>query len=135
MYKRQDIVSAPHLYLDPAQPLLLVSFGRSGNSPESLATVELVEHLVEDVRHLVITCNPQGALGKVQLRQALTLQLPEETHDVSFAMTSSFSCMMYATLAALGTDLDLGERIGPLASSTDQVIDEARPVLLSLIHI
>ena len=127
-----DIVSAPHLYLDPAQPLLLVSFGRSGNSPESLATVELVEHLVEDVRHLVITCNPQGALGKVQLRQALTLQLPEETHDVSFAMTSSFSCMMYATLAALGTDLDLGERIGPLASSTDQVIDEARPVLQEL---
>ena len=31
----------------------------------------------------------------------MTLLLPEETHDVSFAMTSSFSCMMYATLHAL----------------------------------
>ena len=28
-----DIVSSPHLYLNPDQPLLLVSFGRSGNSP------------------------------------------------------------------------------------------------------
>lgn len=127
-----DIVSAPHLYLDPAQPLLLVSFGRSGNSPESLATVELVEQLVADVRHLVITCNPEGALGKVQMRQALTLQLPEETHDVSFAMTSSFSCMMYATLAALGDDRDLGDRIDPLAIATEQVIDGARPLLQEL---
>jgi len=127
-----DIVSAPHLYLDPDQPLLLVSFGRSGNSPESLATVELVEHLVRDVRHLVVTCNPEGALGKVAVRQAMTLQLPEETHDVSFAMTSSFSCMMYATLAALGGGDDLDARIGPLAAATARVIDEARPALREL---
>ena len=60
-----DIVSAPHLYLDPDQPLLLVSFGRSGNSPESLAAVELAESLVRDVRHLVVTCNAEGALGNV----------------------------------------------------------------------
>ena len=32
-----DIVGAPALYLDPDRPLLLVSFGRSGKSPESLA--------------------------------------------------------------------------------------------------
>ena len=127
-----DIVSAPHLYLDPAQPLLLVSFGRSGNSPESLATVELVERLVADVRHLVVTCNPDGALGRVAVRHALTLQLPEETHDVSFATTSSFSCMMYATLAALGGARDLDARIGPLATATERVIEEARPALQEL---
>ena len=127
-----DIVSAPHLYLDPAQPLLLVSFGRSGNSPESLATVALVEQMVADVRHLVVTCNPEGALGKVAVRQAMTLQLPEETHDVSFAMTSSFSCMMYATLAALGSAEGLDARIGPLATATEQVIEEARPALHEL---
>jgi tagatose-6-phosphate ketose/aldose isomerase len=127
-----DIVSAPHLYLDPDQPLLLVSFGRSGNSPESLATVELVERLVRDARHLVVTCNPAGALGKLAMRQSLVVQLPEETHDASFAMTSSFSCMMYATLAALGGVDSLDARIGPLAAATARVIDEARPALQDL---
>ncbi len=112
-----DLVSAPHLYLDPAQPLLLVSFGRSGNSPESVAAVELVETLVKDVRHLFITCNPAGKLGSMQVRQTRAIYLPEETHDVSFAMTSSFSCMLYAALAALGSD-KLEHRIGPLAGAT-----------------
>ncbi len=120
-----DIVSAPQLYLDPAQPLLLVSFGRSGNSPESLATVALAESLVADVRHLVVTCNPEGALGRARARHLLPLQLPEETHDASFAMTSSFSCMMYATLAALLGTASLQDRIGAIAQATRQVIDGA----------
>ena len=127
-----DIVSVPQLHLDPAQPLLLVSFGRSGNSPESLAAVELAETLVADVRHLVVTCNPAGALGRVAVKQAFVLQLPEETHDAGFAMTSSFSCMLYATLAALGGDDDLYARIGPLAASMEQVIEGAHPALHAL---
>lgn len=127
-----DLVSAPHLYLDPAQPLLLVSFGRSGNSPESLAAVELVESLVEDARHLVVTCNAQGALTTVPARNAMTLLLPEETHDNSFAMTSSFSCMMYATLLALGESNAMDDRIGPIAHATGRVIDEMRPSLQEL---
>ena len=48
-----DIVSSPHLHLHADQPLLLVSFGRSGNSPESLQAVTLAESLVKDVRHLL----------------------------------------------------------------------------------
>lgn len=120
-----DIVSAPHLYLDPAQPLLLVSFGRSGNSPESLATVALAESIVADVRHLVVTCNAQGALAQASTRQLLALQLPEETHDASFAMTSSFSCMMYAALAALIGTGPLQSRIGPITRATAQVIGNA----------
>lgn len=127
-----DIVSCPRLHLDRDQPLLLVSFGRSGNSPESLAAVELAETLVSDVRHLVVTCNPEGALGRVAARRSMALQLPEETHDTSFAMTSSFSCMMYATLAALaGTDA-LEDRIAPIAASMARVIGDARPALQEL---
>ena len=127
-----DIVSAPRLFLEPSQPLLLVSFGRSGNSPESLAAVELAETLVGDVRHLIVTCNADGALGKVAVKDALALQLPEETHDASFAMTSSFTCMLYATLAALGGADDLDARIGPLADATERVIEDARPLLHDL---
>ncbi|MDL5365197.1 SIS domain-containing protein [Xanthomonas sp. NCPPB 2654] len=127
-----DIVCAPQLYLDPAQPLLLISFGRSGNSPESLAAVDLAEALVADVRHLVVTCNRDGALARVPVAKAMTLLLPQETHDVSFAMTSSFSCMMYATLAALLPAGALDARIGPIGRAVDAVLLHARPLLETL---
>ena len=127
-----DIVSCPHLYLDVDQPLLLISFGRSGNSPESLQAVTLAESLVKDVRHLVVTCNAEGALGRTQLRQSLTLLLPEETHDVSFAMTSSFSCMMYATLVALSKPGVFDGRIGAIAQAMRRVIQETQAPLQEL---
>jgi tagatose-6-phosphate ketose/aldose isomerase len=127
-----DIVSAPHLYLDPDQPLLLVSFGRSGNSPESLAAVRLAESLVREVRHLVLICNADGALGKAPAANAMTLLLPAETHDIGFAMTSSFSCMMYAIVAALLPAGTMDQRIGAIADATGRVIDEALPTLREL---
>lgn len=124
-----DLVSAPYLYLDPEQPLLLVSFGRSGNSPESLAAVELAESMVQDVRHLVVTCNAEGALNTIPARSKLTVLLPEETHDTSFAMTSSFSCMLYATLSAFSDAHALDDRIEPIARATERVIGESLPSL------
>jgi len=127
-----DIVSCPHLHLRADQPLLLVSFGRSGNSPESLQAVTLAESLVNDVRHLFVTCNAEGALGNAKVRQAKTLLLPEETHDVSFAMTSSFSCMMYATLNALSKPGAFDGRIGAIAQATRRVIHETQGALQSL---
>jgi len=127
-----DIVCAPRLYLDPTQRLLLVSFGRSGNSPESLAAVELAESLVDEVHHLVVTCNPTGALARVPVARSMTLLLPEQTHDTSFAMTSSFSCMMYATLAALVPASVRGGRVDAIAAATAQVIDTALPLLHTL---
>jgi tagatose-6-phosphate ketose/aldose isomerase len=127
-----DIVSSPHLYLNPDQPLLLVSFGRSGNSPESLQAVTLAEALVKDVRHLLITCNADGALNRTDVRQAMTLLLPKETLDVSFAMTSSFSCMMYATLNALSKPGAFDHRIGAIAQTTRRVIQETSETLREL---
>jgi tagatose-6-phosphate ketose/aldose isomerase len=127
-----DIVCAPHLYLDPEQPLLLVSFGRSGNSPESLAAVKLAESLVRDVRHLVVLCNAEGELGKLAVAHAMTVLLPPETHDTSFAMTSSFSCMMYAVVAALLPTGTMDSRIKAIANATDRSIHEALPVLDAL---
>jgi tagatose-6-phosphate ketose/aldose isomerase len=120
------------LYLDPEQPLLLVSFGRSGNSPESLAAVELAESLVREVRHLLIVCNADGALGKVPAANAMTLLLPAETHDTGFAMTSSFSCMMYAVVAALLPAGTMDGRIGAIAGATERVIRESLPLLHEL---
>jgi len=127
-----DIVCAPTLYLDPTQPLLLVSFGRSGNSPESLAAVELAESLVSDVRHLVVTCNASGALARLSVKHALTVLLPEQTHDTSFAMTSSFSCMMYATLAALLPHTVSTARVDAIAGAVAAALDSCLPLLREL---
>jgi len=127
-----DIVSNPRLYLNVEQPLLLVSFGRSGNSPESVQAVTLAESLVKDLRHLVVTCNRAGALTTARLRQAMTLLLPEETHDVSFAMTSSFTCMMYATLVTFSKSGAFDGRVGAIAQSMRRVIQDTRQVLQEL---
>jgi tagatose-6-phosphate ketose/aldose isomerase len=127
-----DIVCAPRLYLEPSQPLLLVSFGRSGNSPESLAAVELAESLVEDVRHLAIVCNADGALGKLAVARSMTVLLPAESHDTGFAMTSSFSCMIYAVVAALLPAGTMDGRIDAIANATARVIRESLPMLREL---
>lgn len=57
-----DLVTNPMDYLAPAHPLLLVSFARSGNSPESVAAVELANQFVPECYHLSITCNEAGSL-------------------------------------------------------------------------
>src|SRR5437868_608723 len=59
-----DLVCAPYLYFAADAPTLLLSFGRSGNSPESVAAVDLANELVRDIHHLAITCNPEGALAR-----------------------------------------------------------------------
>ncbi len=127
-----DIVSAPHLYLDRRSPTLIVSFGRSGNSPESAATVNLANDLVPGVRHLVITCNADGALARNARPGDYVIQLPELTHDRGFAMTSSFTSMTYAALAALtGVDA-MADRIEPIASAVEAAIAASVPLAAEL---
>lgn len=102
-----DIVSSPEQCLQPEVPTLLVSFARSGNSPESLAAVELADRFIKTCHHLVITCAADGTLNRRMAGQAgaQVLLLPDETNDRAFAMTSSFSGMLLA--AAWAFDLPL----------------------------
>ena len=125
-----DLVCAPQLYFEVETPTVLVSFGRSGNSPESVAAVELADRLVTTLHHLVITCNDQGALAAyARGARGLTVQLPEATHDRGFAMTSSFSCMTYAALAIFSGIGAMAARIDAIAGATEQVITDYIAVL------
>ncbi|GAW41070.1 Putative tagatose-6-phosphate ketose/aldose isomerase [Brevundimonas sp. SH203] len=125
-----DLVCAPHLYFEADTPTLLVSFGRSGNSPESVAAIELADRLVSTLNHLVITCNADGALARYgQGPRGMNIQLPEATHDRSFAMTSSFSCMTYAALAVFSGVAALDQRIDGIARATQAVIAQYTPVM------
>lgn len=125
-----DLVCAPHLYFEADTPTVLVSFGRSGNSPESVAAVELADRLVTNLHHLVITCNAEGALATyAQGARGLTVQLPEATHDRSFAMTSSFSCMTYAALAVFSDVAAMDRRVEAIARATEGVINDYTAVM------
>ena len=105
-YGTTDIVATPEAYLSRTKPTLLISFGRSGNSPESVGAIDAAEAVCDHVYHLFVTCNKDGALSK---RAATTdncyaINLTDETHDQSFAMTSSFSNMYLATYLCFHLD-------------------------------
>jgi tagatose-6-phosphate ketose/aldose isomerase len=126
-----DLACAPDLYFSADKPTLLVSFGRSGNSPESIAAVELADQCVGEVHHLVITCNAEGALARYAAlaKHGYCLLLPEETHDRSFAMTSSYSCMTYAALAVFSGIATMHGRVDALAEATSAIIATQLPGL------
>ena len=95
-----DIVANPLVYLKREVPTVLVSFARSGNSPESVATVDLAKQLVDDLYQITITCAAQGKLAQQAQgdEKNLLLLQPEASNDAGFAMTSSFSSMMLTAL-------------------------------------
>ena len=89
-----DIVSAPRDFLNPDEPTVVVSFASSGNSPESLAAVQVAKTFVKNVKFINITCAPEGRLAVESEGDAdqLTLLIPR-ANDKGFAMTGSYSCM------------------------------------------
>lgn len=100
-----SLLTHPSLYLERDRPTLLVSFARSGSSPESTAAVDLVREQVTTSRFLDITCNADGELARRGRDRAdtFTLLMPEASCDRAFAMTSSLSCMMLAALCVFDT--------------------------------
>ena len=95
-----DLVTHPRNFFQKTIPTLLVSFARSGDSPESVAAFELAENLTDNIYHLVITCSQEGKLAKTAAttKNAFVFLLPEETNDQALAMTSSFTSMTLAGL-------------------------------------
>lgn len=96
-----DLVASPKSYFIKDIPTLLVSFARSGNSPESVHAVNLASQLVDDLYQVVITCNENGKLAKntVNDEKSLLLLMPPQTNDLGFAMTSSFTTMVLNAMA------------------------------------
>jgi tagatose-6-phosphate ketose/aldose isomerase len=100
-----DLVSHPDDFLIRDLPTLLISFARSGNSPESVAAVKLADKHISECYHLFITCDPNGMLARhpTRLKNYLFL-MPGEANDKSLAMTGSYSSMLLAGLLMAGID-------------------------------
>ena len=101
-----DIVSAPETYLFADVPTLLVSFARSGNSPESVGAVEYARKIVKNLYEVAIVCDGESKLAKAtkESGKSLVLTMPEGTNDKGFAMTSSVSSMLLAGFALFNAD-------------------------------
>jgi tagatose-6-phosphate ketose/aldose isomerase len=103
-----ELLIQPAAFLPARGPCLLVSFGRSGNSPESCGAVDAVREAAPECRHLLITCNAQGRLA-TRYRddpRVLCLLLDDKTNDRSLVMTSSFTNMVLAA-RLLGSSRDV----------------------------
>jgi tagatose-6-phosphate ketose/aldose isomerase len=131
-----DLVACPGNWLLPRVPTLLVSFARSGNSPESLAAIELAQQSLPQCHHLIVTCSAEGALYRRagQWQNAYVVLLPDDTNDRGFAMTSSFSAMLLAAaliLEAIPADAAL---LAALIAAAEQVLQHWPARIRSLIQ-
>jgi tagatose-6-phosphate ketose/aldose isomerase len=100
-----DLVTHPELYFSKHNKYLLISFARSGDSPESSHAVVVSEKLSKEVFHLIITCNEKSELLEtVKQRNKFVFLLPPESNDKGLAMTASFTSMLLAGLLISGID-------------------------------
>jgi tagatose-6-phosphate ketose/aldose isomerase len=101
-------------YVTASDPPVVVSFARSGDSPESTAVLDLLLDRYPACRHLAITCNAAGRLATAYAADArvMTLVLDRRTNDRSLVMTSSFTNMVIAgqALGAVGGGADAYRR-------------------------
>lgn len=94
-----DITTHAPVIFQKEKRYILVSLARSGNSPESIAAIDLANSICgENIAHIYITCNAKGELvKKAEHKNVLSLVLPPETNDKGLAMTSSFTSMLLAS--------------------------------------
>lgn len=123
-----DLVTHPSDYLDASTPVLLISFARSGNSPESVAAIRMADQVCSHVYHLIITCNASGALAQYKTNSGkYVFILPAEANDQSLAMTGSYSGMLLAGLliARIKQIDELGSQIAILQKYARKILGQS----------
>ena len=128
-----DVVTHPEYVFPANRPGVMVSFARSGNSPESVAAMEIALRERPEIRHLVITCNEDGKLARKARElgeRACCLVLHPKTNDRGLAMTSSFSSMVVAGLGVAYLDKieEYVSAVERLARAGERVLEVAPEV-------
>ena len=71
-----DIVSAPESTLFDV-PTLLISYGRSGESPESKAAISFASKRIKNLYNIVIVCNSNSTLADMGRRMEKSMVLED----------------------------------------------------------
>jgi len=122
-----DLITHPELYFNKNRKYLLVSFARSGNSPESSQAIILSEELSKKVYHLIITCNSNSELLRiVSGKDHFTFLMPPEADDKGLAMTGSFTSMLLAgiLISLITQEVDVEEQINAIHSYGEKILKE-----------
>lgn len=123
------ITAAPYAFFVDDLRFLIIHFARSGNSPESKATLMMaLKHSPETSRHIVITCNPDGELARLARDHpevVYLILLDQRCNDRGLAMTSSFSNMVIAgqSLVHLEQPKFFTKLIDRIAAAGEHLID------------
>lgn len=129
-----DLVTHPELYFKKHNRYLLISFARSGNSPESSQAIVLSEKLSQSVSHLIITCTDESELlVTAASKNKFVFLLPPETNDKGLAMTASFTSMLLAGLMISrinSQDKELDEQLVILKNYGNRILNEYSKDLL-----
>jgi tagatose-6-phosphate ketose/aldose isomerase len=127
-----DIVSHPQDYFNKNQISLIISFARSGNSPESCAVLELADKFSKKCFHFIITCDKDGALAQYQSgNPSYTFVLPDGANDKSLAMTGSYSSMLLTGLliAYLNDKEKCRQQVDVISKATQKIFNHYLPLL------
>lgn len=126
----------------PEREYLWISFSRSGDSPEGVALLQRALERQHGVRHIVITCNPQGKMAQLCARhpdRMLALILDEAVNDRGLAMTSSFTNMLLAGQCVAHLDEahkdefeKFGDVVEHMAKTGEQFLPAAAEVAASI---
>ena len=115
-----DIITHPENYFMKSRATLLISFARSGDSPESVAAVAMAKAHCDKLYEMNITCNKDGELAKkTGSKNSYVFLLPDETNDRSLAMTSSFSSMLLAGLLIM--DINEIDQMAPVIKKVQEL--------------
>jgi tagatose-6-phosphate ketose/aldose isomerase len=128
------ILTHPETCLPPSGRFLVVSLARSGNSPESRAVVDWLLESRLQARHLLITCNREGALATsyASRPEVRVIVLDEKTNDRSLVMTSSFTNLVLAGRALAEAPHATEARARGLARAAASLLGERASALAAV---
>ncbi len=117
----------------PGRGYFWISLSRSGDSPEGVALLDRALSQNLAIRHLVITCNQQGAMADLCSRHSdrtLAIILHDTVNDRGVAMTSSFTNMVLAgQCVAHSEDLpEFGSLVDQMSEAGSQFLPAAAEV-------
>lgn len=103
----------------------MVSFLRSEGSTESMCVIDVANKFYVSVVHLAITCNENGDLSNYAKsnQNGHCIVLPQGTNDLGFAIASSFTSILLASIFLFKEKITL-EEISKLNLLTQTLLDK-----------
>jgi tagatose-6-phosphate ketose/aldose isomerase len=133
-----DLLTHHDELLLPDRDAIAISFSRSGQSPESVAVLQVLLRKYPRVRNVIVTCNDAGAMAIEYGKRddLLCLVLDDAVNDRGLAMTSSFTSMLLAAQFVASIEDDrFAELVEIVAAAAERFLDDASKIAKDLARV